>query len=63
MRGTQDPVSQEYVSSNLTPCTFISETAEGRVGDVDSLLGMLELPFPEGSFVLEFRDVLKADFY
>jgi hypothetical protein len=25
MRGTQDPVSQEYVSSNLTPCTIISK--------------------------------------
>ena len=25
MRGTQDPVSQEYVSSNLTPCTTLEE--------------------------------------
>jgi hypothetical protein len=23
MRGTQDPISQEYESSNLSPCTFL----------------------------------------
>jgi hypothetical protein len=60
MRGTQDPVSQEYVSSNLTPCTFISKIAGGLFWRCSRVFCMLKLPFPEDFFAFELCNIFEA---
>ena len=50
MRGTQDPVSQEYVSSNLTPCTTADTPRILRnAGILDALLKMKRDGYPDST--------------